>query len=69
VDISALFSRSEKATFFALNVTGTALAAGAWADDRHAKMRSVLRCIEIVGREEPVASAIPLTFVGSERSV
>jgi hypothetical protein len=48
-------------------VSGTALAAGAWTSDRRASMRSVLRCIygiNIVAREEPVASAIPLTCVG-----
>jgi hypothetical protein len=38
--------------------------ASAWITDRCAKMKSMLQCIKIVAREEPVASAIPLTYVG-----
>jgi hypothetical protein len=38
-------------------VSGMSLAAGAWTYSRHARMASVLRCMKIVAREEPVASA------------
>jgi hypothetical protein len=33
------------------NVSGTAIAAGAWTNDSHAKMGSMLRCITVVAHE------------------
>jgi hypothetical protein len=37
------------------------LAAGAWTDGRNTRMKSALRCNKTDAREEPVASANPLT--------
>jgi hypothetical protein len=45
----------------ASDVSGTALAAGAWTNGWLAKMLSMLRCMKSVAREEPVASTMPLT--------
>jgi hypothetical protein len=43
--------------FYALEVSGTALAAGAWTVDRYSNILTILRCILVVAREEPLASA------------